>query len=59
MTAKGPLISHRGHRVIRESRFSHDKQEIAYLALWGVQSRSAGFCMGKALKEKKNAFFFP
>jgi hypothetical protein len=47
-------------RVLKESRFSHDTPEIAYLAPPGVQSRYAGLCMGEVLKgKKKNAFFFP
>jgi len=70
LTLKGSLTSHpstmhstygasRALRALRESKFSHDKQKIAYLAPWGVQSRYAGLCMGKVLEGKKNAFFFP
>jgi len=36
LTLRGSLISHGAHRELRESRFSHDTQEIAYLAPKGA-----------------------
>jgi hypothetical protein len=46
LTPKGSLISHGVHRVLRESRFSHDKQEIAYLSpIGGKQSFRSHFAL--------------
>ena len=60
LTLKGSLISHRAHRALRESRFSHTTQEIAYLAPPGRAITLRGIVYGKGSKrKKKNAFFFP
>jgi len=40
LTLKGSLTSHRVHRVLRESGFSQDTQEIAYLAPLGACNHS-------------------
>jgi len=58
MTLKGSLISHRVHRVVRVSRFSHDTQEIAYLAPLGRAITLRGIVYGKGFKRKKECILF-
>ena len=58
MTLKGSVISHRAHRVLRESRFSHDTQEIAYLAPLGLAITLRGIVYGKGSKRKKEWILF-
>ena len=70
LTLKGSLISHPStmhgtygaggvHRVLRESRFSHDTQEIAYLAPLGACNHATRDCVWeKFFKEKRIHSFF-
>jgi len=53
LTLKGSLISHGAHRALRESGFSHDTQEIAYLAPLGRAITLRGIVYGKGSKRKK------
>ena len=45
-------------RVLRESRFSHDSQEIAYLAPLGRAITLRGIVYGKGSKRKKECILF-
>ena len=56
MTQKGSLIS---HGALRESRFSHDTQEIAYLAPLGRAITLRGIVYGKGFKREKECVHFP
>jgi hypothetical protein len=53
LTLKGSLISHGALRALRESRFSRDTQEIAYLAPLGRAITLRGIVYGKGSQRKK------
>jgi hypothetical protein len=58
LTLKGSLISHGAHRELRESRFSHDTPEIAYLAPPGRTITLRGIVYGKGFRRKKECILF-
>jgi hypothetical protein len=59
LTLKGSLISHGAHRELRESRFSHDTPEIAYLAPLGLAVTLRVIVYGKGSKRKKEEYILP
>ena len=67
LTLKGSLISHpstmhgtygasRAHGATEHENLLQNR--LLTLPLWGLQSRYAGLCMGKVLKEKKECILF-
>ena len=55
----GLMVTQAGpHHLSRSTQSTQRRALIAYLALHRRQSRYAGLYMGKALKEKRNTFFF-
>jgi len=56
---KGALcVSHRAHRATEDENLPCYTTDCLPCPCRGEQSRYAGLCMGKALEEKTNKFFF-
>ena len=58
LTLEGSLISHRDHRVLRESTFSQNTQEIAYLAPIGGCNHATRDCVWEGFERKKEWILF-
>ena len=58
LTLKGALISHGALRGLRESRFSQDTQQIAYLAPKGACDHAARDCVWERFYKEKREISF-